>query len=808
VRGKSSFELGKWHHVVGTFERTLAKLYVDGELHGSREVAPGELVLAESGQLQIGASWDAGRLLRTEALVHEVAIYSQVLRADEIAGRYAAKRDILPQPPRETYGPFTSVLGPFAEFLSEDTLEVTWDTENPAATWLEFGTDLQQSAMRVDSPGMATQHRVTVHDVRRETVYQLRVRGATSDDRPILTETYEVDSHFAYLPTPKPDRPCPYADDERTGAYEDLAKRMIDAAGTSRGYALVLGSSEGRLAYHLARQSDLQVVIVDPDANHVRRAREALDAAGLYGNRVSVHLGDFDALPYGRYFANLVTSDLALDGGGVPGGFRAAYDAVRPAGGVLYVGGWGTEETRQRTRTSIEAWLGTAPLETGGQFVAHVDGLFWVHRRGKLLGAGEWTHQYAQPDNSACSKDKLVQGELAVQWWGRPGARPMPDRGNRNPAPVSAAGRLYVQGNRVLFGMDAYNGTILWTKQIPTMRRANVPRDGSNMVATDDRLYLAIGGHCVGLDGQTGRRELNFSVPKVPADQPYDWGYLACVDPLLVGSGVKRGAHYLGDNGEWYEGFGNEHIARVTSDYLFAVDRHTGGQQWRYQKGVIINSTITLDADHVYFVESRNPAALASRSGRIQEEVLHDQHLVALRLEDGRILWEKPCDFSKCQYMTYMVYGNQTILVTGTDEKRDFHTYAFDVGSGTEIWQHHTTDKKGHHTGQLAHPTVVGDEVYFNKHTYALRTGKVLHVDDFNWHGCGAMSASQHLIFQRYEFHGTYDVKTKKRTELLGVRSGCWIGLIPSGGMLLAPESGAGCSCGHSLQTSVAYAPK
>jgi hypothetical protein len=70
------------------------------------------------------------------------------------------------------------------------------------------------------------------------------------------------------------------------------------------------------------------------------------------------------------------------------------------------------------------------------------------------------------------------------------------------------------------------------------------------------------------------------------------------------------------------------------------------------------------------------------------------------------------------------------------------------------------------------------------------------------------MSASHHLIFQRYEFHGILDLKTKKRTELLGVRGGCWIGLIPSGGMLLAPESGAGCSCGHSLQTSVAYVPR
>ena len=31
---------------------------------------------------------------------------------------------------------------------------------------------------------------------------------------------------------------------------------------------------------------------------------------------------------------------------------------------------------------------------------------------------------------------------------------------------------------------------------------------------------------------------------------------------------------------------------------------------------------------------------------------------------------------------------------------------------------------------------------------------------------------------------------------------------IPGGGLLLAPETSAGCSCGHALQTSIAYVPK
>ena len=384
----------------------------------------------------------------------------------------------------------------------------------------------------------------------------------------------------------------------------------------------------------------------------------------------------------------------------------------------------------------------------------------------------------------------------------------MPDRGGRNPPPVSANGRLYVQGNRTLFGLDAYNGTILWAKQIPTMRRANMPRDGSNMVAADEHVCVAIGNGCVVFNGQTGERQRDFQVPEFSPLHQYDWGYVSRLGTQLFGSAVRRGSHYKGDKGEWYEKYTTEHVAKVTSDCLFSLDAYSGETQWLYSEGVIINSTITIADGLVYFIESQGEAARDAPTGRLFDEVFEDQFLVALNAATGEEVWRKAFDFSKCKYVTYLTHSASTLLVTGTDEKSVFHTYAFDTQGGELLWQHEAPDKKGHHTGQLAHPTIVGNRVYFNKHTYDLRSGKVLGEHDFNWHGCGVMSASSHSVFSRYEYHGMLDLTTNERTEFLGVRSGCWLSLIPSGGLLLAPETSAGCSCGHSIQTSLAYVPK
>ena len=51
---------------------------------------------------------------------------------------------------------------------------------------------------------------------------------------------------------------------------------------------------------------------------------------------------------------------------------------------------------------------------------------------------------------------------------------------------------MYVQGDDRIFGMDAYNGSILWTVEIPELIRTNVKSDSTNLVCDDKNLYAAV----------------------------------------------------------------------------------------------------------------------------------------------------------------------------------------------------------------------------------------------------------------------------------------------------------------------------
>ena len=44
--------------------------------------------------------------------------------------------------------------------------------------------------------------------------------------------------------------------------------------------------------------------------------------------------------------------------------------------------------------------------------------------------------------------------------------------------------------------------------------------------------------------------------------------------------------------------------------------------------------------------------------------------------------------------------------------------------------------------------------------------------------------------------------------RLTGVtRPGCWINIIPAGGLVLIPEGSSGCTCNFAIQTSLALRP-
>jgi len=593
----------------------------------------------------------------------------------------------------------------------------------------------------------------------------------------------------------------PYRQDELTELYAEAARYIVQQTGISKGYCLVLDSGEGRLAYELAKLTDLKIIGVEKDINKINVARKALDKAGLYG-RVVIHHGSLSDMGYTSFFANLIVSDEVLVSGKLPTAGAELYRLLRPFGGKICIGQ--PEKIPQSCDkldgSQLVRWLKKMSVE--GDRIHKGQGSWAMMVRGKLAGSGEWTHQYADLGNTACSNDTLVGGQMDLQWFGRPGPRQMIDRHHRNVAPLFKDGRLFVPGDRIVFAVDAYNGTIQWQVEIPNSRRLGVFLDCGSMAVDEKLLYVVAEDKCYGFDVQTGQHRLTYAMPQLIKDEPRDWGYIAYSGDMLFGSGRRKGASYTETSHDADEALWYRNMKLVTSYYLFAMEKSSGKLLWKYRNSLIVNTTITVGGGRIYFVETHSPKALADNIGRMPAKTLFDggdQYLVALDTQTGRLVYKKKIDVGNLQQLIYLNYSKDVLLLSGSREVgKTVHYcfYAFDAGTGQIRWQaSHDSGlpNDGGHGEYNRHPTIIDNTVYAWPYAYNLKTGEQLEGWKFDrrGHGCGGISASAQCMFWRGHNPWMYDLGPKGGPTRLNsvTRPGCWINIIPAGGLVLIPES-------------------
>jgi outer membrane protein assembly factor BamB len=303
----------------------------------------------------------------------------------------------------------------------------------------------------------------------------------------------------------------PYEDNS---VYEEAAREIIQRTGVTAGYCLDLGCGDGRLVYELAKQTDLVIYGIDSDPDMIATARERLDAAGLYGLRVTVHEGSLSDIHLPPYFANLVVWSRSVEG--EPDAVRKVTipRSIHPYG-VVCVGKPGAMDVAKSKGEGIE-------------------------------GAGEWTHQYCDAANTLCSSDVLVKPPLGMLWF-KDNPLEMPSRHGRGPAPLFSEGRLFVEGNHAIEAVDAYNGRHLWEYPLHGIL---IPYDqehlvgtaatGSNFCVAGDSVYVCTENRCLRLDTATGKKLAEFEAPLRTDGTKGTWGYLACVDGILFGSLVNE----------------------------------------------------------------------------------------------------------------------------------------------------------------------------------------------------------------------------------------------------------------------------
>jgi len=808
LKAREPFEPEHWYFVAGTYDGAKLRVFVNGRLSAESADQKGPIDYPPQAFLEIGAYHDDDEYNRLEGMIHEVRIYTRALTPEEILAQYKEKSDGWPQPPPPRPGKPVLELaaGPWVRYTDRTSAVVRWFSHVPMTSTLIVSAGGQERRIRETAPGVF--HEVRLDRLERNRIYLYTIE-AVVQGKVHAAGPFELDTVCNYTVPPVP---ADLAAEMETGpcavAAARLAGEILDVGKRRRGICFVLGLTDGRLSYAIIRRSEFRIIGLDTDAARVAAARDYLVRAGVYGVRATVlHVSFVKDLPFNGLLGNLV---LIRRPEFLPAGERL----VEPYG-VLLAG------ALRCPQPETDGFLPGCGVRFQGiprdaQIVEEPMARWVRWERPALPGSGVWTHQYGRADNSAFGGETL-QGaastrQLAVQWLGRPGPRARPDRNGRISAPLAVAGRLFSPGLNRMIALDVYNGSVLWSLEIPGFLRCNIAHDCSNWCADSAHVYAAVADKCWRISAADGVVDKFFDVVAGPRkDWKWEWSYIARPEDtrLLIGSATKVGTSFKNFWGRpgWYDAVSGPLAAKVASDNLFALDADTGRRIWTYtNNSVLINSTITIADGRVWFVACRNPKVVEADTRRCaMPELWSDLFLVCLDLETGRRLWEKPLQTAPGTAVFFLAYGSGRLVLPASDKK--YHVYGFDAESGEALWTTEFDWFKDNHGFHMSRPAVVGYRVYVRPRIIDLNSGKILE-GTMPLGACGTYAFSEYAAV--YRCNGCvsiWDVTRDKAEPWPRLRPDCWLSTIPACGMLLSPEAGGGCSCGAWMETSLGFIP-
>jgi len=372
---------------------------------------------------------------------------------------------------------------------------------------------------------------------------------------------------------------------------ETQANAILSQAGVKGGFVVHVGIGDGTLTAALRANDGFSVHGLGDKAEKVAEARETILKKGVYGP-VCVDTWNGHDLPYVEGTVNLVVVE---DGEKVP---AQEIDRVLAPYGVALVkknGKW--EKTEKQWPSDMD----------------------------------EWTHYYYNAAGNAVSHDTVVAPPDRLQWLGSPRWSRHHDRMSSLTAEVSAHGRLFYimdEGSRIsillpskfhLIARDAFNGTILWKKEIEKWNTNMWPLKSGptqltrRLVADGEKIYVTLGitepVSC--LDGATGKLLHTYPETKGAEEMIYADGTLyALINPEAAWV-LKDFAPKLQSD-----------QARVEKEYdwdqkpreLVALEPNSGKVLWKI-KGKIAPLTLASDGKHLAYFNGDNVVSLDPANG-------------------------------------------------------------------------------------------------------------------------------------------------------------------------------------------------
>ena len=373
------------------------------------------------------------------------------------------------------------------------------------------------------------------------------------------------------------------------------APDALAATGFAGGVIVHQGCGEGKGTVALAAAENAIVQGLDTSAESVAAARGHIRDKGLYG-RVTAAVFDGKTLPFIDNTVNVLVADKPFD-----------------------------VSTDEMLRVLCPR--GILRMRAGGQWKTTVKPV-----PGEI---DEWTHYLHDPAGTMVARDELVAPPRRLQWLAGPKWLRNHEFMASMHAMVTTGGRVFYiidEGLRahvflpprwVLIARDAFNGTVLWRRQLDSWHAHNWPMKSGpghlprRLVAAGDKVYVTMGidAPLTALDAATGETIRTYDQTKTTQEVIVDKGVLYLLtDPKFKPIAYRETIMSWGQaktNANTKYGWSAKSPQRT----VMAVEAETGKLLWKHAANVA-PLTLTLDDGRAMFLNGTNVVALDRKTGR------------------------------------------------------------------------------------------------------------------------------------------------------------------------------------------------
>jgi len=419
----------------------------------------------------------------------------------------------------------------------------------------------------------------------------------------------------------------------------------------------------------------------------------------------------------------------------------------------------------------------------------------------------EWGHYLYDPSNNPVSKDRRIGKLGRLQWGGSPRWSRHHDHMSSVTTAVTSGGRLYVirdEGSRSsiylppkwkLVARDAYNGTILWKRDVPQWFRhthglksgpAYLPR---KVVAKDDAVYvtLSLDGVISKLDGRTGKTLKTYE----RADKTQE---------ILLKDGVLFLLMKTSNEPDNLKRKGNP-------KKIAAIDERTGELLWKHSASWVAPCSLATDGNGVFYFDGQNVTALSAST--------------------GEPMWQSPpLPYSETDYTFFapsLALSDGVVLFAGGEKFKphwgsDGVMTAFDAKSGNKLWEAKHAPSgyqspedifvvKGvvwcgdvNHHGTPGTPNRGATPSTGTFQGVDLKTGELVKTilqpkEPWNWfhHRCYPGKATENYLLMSRTGIEMIDLESSAWTMHHWARGACLFGILPANGLVYAPQHPCAC---------------